>query len=240
MRFAARTDIGKMREVNEDSYMAEDRLFAVTDGMGGHNAGEIASKLALEILKNVFGDPEPGTPDTDILKGLKTAVTEANSAVFAAAAGKAAYSGMGTTLTAAYFDKGSIYTAHVGDSRAYISTNGELTQITRDHTLVNEMIVRGELDDELARVHPLRHVITRALGTFAAVDVDLNKTPVEPGSLVLICSDGLSSKLPAEKIAAVIRENEDIDKAADELVAQALAAGGEDNITLVLIAVSEA
>lgn len=240
MRFAARTDIGKMREVNEDSFMAEDLLFAVADGMGGHNAGEIASSLALEILKSVFGDPDPGSADMDILDGLKTAVSEANSAVFAASARKEAYFGMGTTMTAAYFNNKAVYIAHVGDSRAYLMKSGELTQLTHDHTLVNEMIIRGELDEELARVHPLRHVITRALGTFSSVAVDLEKTSVENGDLVLLCSDGLSSKLDAEKIAAIIRKNKEIDKAADELVSEALAAGGEDNITVILIAVSEA
>lgn len=240
MRFATRTDIGKSREVNEDSYLAEDRLFAVTDGMGGHSAGEIASSLAIEILKSVFGNPEPGSPDIEILDGLRTAVTEANSAVFAASAKKEAYSGMGTTLTAAYLDKDSAYIAHVGDSRAYLFRDGQLTQITRDHTLVNEMIIRGELDEELARVHPLRHVITRALGTFASVEVDLVKTPVNPGDIILLCSDGLSSKLASGEIEEILRADNDLDIAADKLVAQALAAGGEDNITLVLIAVTEA
>lgn len=239
INFAARTDIGKSREVNEDSFLTEDRLFAVTDGMGGHNAGEIASALALEILKSVFGDPDPESSDTDIFSALKTAVTEANTAVFAASAKKEAYSGMGTTLTAAYFDKDSVYLAHVGDSRAYVFKNGVLTQLTKDHTLVNEMIVRGELDEELARVHPLRHVITRALGTFPSVEVDLQKTPVETGDMILLCSDGLSSKLATQEISEIIARKTSLNQTADELVAGALAAGGEDNITLILIEVTK-
>jgi PPM family protein phosphatase len=237
MKFAARTDIGTSREANEDSYLTNGNLFAVADGMGGHNAGEIASSLALDVFKSVFGNPASGTPDTDIFSGLKTAVTEANAAVFAAAARKEAYSGMGTTLTAAYFDKNSVYLAHVGDSRAYLIDSGGIRQLTRDHTLVNEMILRGELDEELARVHPLRHVITRALGTFSTVEVELSKAAAEPGNIIMLCSDGLSSKLTDDDLLSIVREKKVVDEAAEELVARALAAGGEDNITLVLIAV---
>jgi protein phosphatase len=235
MKYVTRSDIGKLREINEDSWLADGRLFAVADGMGGHNAGEIASALALEIFAAAFGPPAQGTPGEAVSEALVAAVRAANDAVHAAAARKKAYAGMGTTLTAAYIDGDELWLAQVGDSRAYILRDGRLTQWTVDHTLVQEMIARGEIDDELARIHPLKHVITRALGTYPTVTADVSRWPGKPGDIVLLCSDGLSTKLEPNVIRDIIKDAATLDKAADNLVQAALDAGGEDNITLILI-----
>jgi protein phosphatase len=239
MEYAARTDIGKVRDLNEDAFLAEGNLFAVADGMGGHKAGEIASAMAIDNLKEIFDTQKPGSDPAEIRRALKTAASSINKKLFFAAARKKAYAGMGTTLTAAYFDNCAIYLAHVGDSRAFLLRDGELAQMTLDHTLVNEMIERGEIDEELARIHPLRHVITRAMGTFSEVKADIMEIPVRPGDVILLCSDGLASKVPVDLAGSIIVESPDLDAAADRLVKAALSAGGEDNITLVLARVTE-
>jgi PPM family protein phosphatase len=239
MKFIARTDIGKLREINEDAWLADGRLFAVADGMGGHNAGEIASALGLETFASVFGPPPAGVVPDEVETALKNGVDAANQAVHEAAAKKRAYAGMGTTITAAYVDGASLYLAQVGDSRAYLLRDGVLTQLTVDHTLVQEMIARGEIDEELARIHPLRHVITRALGTFPSVAADISRRDLKAADVVLICSDGLSSKLETARIQTIMTSATGLEKAADELVRAALDAGGEDNITLILMSEAE-
>lgn len=239
LKFTARTDIGKLRDINEDSFLADGRLFAVADGMGGHNAGEIASAVGLQTFAERFGPPEPGAADDTILEAMRASIEFANEVVHAEAAGKRAYAGMGTTMTAAYLDGPRLFLAQVGDSRAYRFREGELTQLTVDHTLVQEMIARGEIDDELAQIHPLRHVITRALGTFPNVTPDVTRHDFQPGDKLLLCSDGLSSKLAAETIKSILAEAAGLEEAADRLVQGALAAGGEDNITVILISGEE-
>ncbi len=240
MKFTVRTDIGKLREINEDSWLADGRLFAVADGMGGHNAGEIASALALETFSAAFGPPVQGAPGEAVTEALAVAVKLANDAVYAEAARKKAYAGMGTTLTAAYVDGDELWLAQVGDSRAYLLRDGQLTQWTVDHTLVQEMIARGEIDEELARIHPLKHVITRALGTYPTVTADVFSWPAKRGDIVLLCSDGLSAKLEPDIIRRILTQAATLDEAADNLVAAALDAGGEDNITLVIMQPLEA
>jgi PPM family protein phosphatase len=239
MKYIARTDIGKLREINEDAWRADGRLFAVADGMGGHNAGEIASALGLETFAKVFGPPPAGAAPGEVEAALRNGVDAANQAVHAAAAEKRAYAGMGTTITVAYVDGDSLYLAQVGDSRAYLLRDRILTQLTVDHTLVQEMIARGEIDEELARIHPLRHVITRALGTFPSVTADISRRDLKASDVVLVCSDGLSSKLETDRIQTILTSAAGLEKAADELVQAALDAGGEDNITLVLMSEAE-
>ncbi len=240
MRFAAKSDIGRLRDINEDSFLAEDALFVVADGMGGHKAGEIASALGISTFRENFGPPVAGTSVDRIMAAMRNAVAAANDAVHKTAAGRRDYTGMGTTLTAAFFAGMSLYLAQVGDSRAYLTRDGVVTQLTEDHTLVNEMVQRGEIDDELARIHPLRHVITRALGTFETVEPDLSTMAVQPGDMLLLCSDGLSSKLNKAAIAAVISTAKGPKNIVNKLIKAALEAGGEDNITVVFIEFTEA
>jgi protein phosphatase len=229
----ASTDTGQVREGNEDSYLVDRRLdlFAVADGMGGHRAGEIASATALDGLRTAVDE---GTPVAD-------AVGRANTAVWDKAAGDTDLAGMGTTLTAAIFDDGTLTIAHVGDSRAYLMRDDRLERLTTDHSLVEELIRDGKLTEEQAAVHPQRSIITRALGVDSSVDVDVYSLVLQGGDRVILCSDGLTSMVRTAGIAEILRAEPDPTVAANALVDAANAAGGEDNITVVVLdAVAEA
>jgi len=229
----ASTDTGQVRDGNEDSYLVDRRLdlFAVADGMGGHRAGEIASATALDGLKAAVDE---GTPVAD-------AVGRANTAVWDKAAGDTDLAGMGTTLTAAIFDAGTLTIAHVGDSRAYLLRDDRLERLTTDHSLVEELIRDGKLTEEQAAVHPQRSIITRALGVDSSVEVDVYSLVLQGGDRVILCSDGLTSMVRTAGIAEVLRAEPDPTAAANALVDAANAAGGEDNITVVVLdAVAEA
>ena len=230
MRFADghRTDVGRGRPENEDSLLVDrdHSLYAVADGMGGHRAGEVASATAIDTLQSVFGG---GTP-------VEQAVAAANAAVFAKAAEDAALRGMGTTLTAvALQPDGTALFGHVGDSRAYLMRDGAVTQITDDHSLVEQLVREGRLSPEEAQHHPQRAIITRALGVDADVEVDTYRVDLKPGDRVLICSDGLTGMLSDDTIAATLRRHADPQQAADTLVDMANQAGGDDNITVVIL-----
>ncbi len=240
MRLASKSDIGKLRDINEDAYLVDGPLFAVADGMGGHRAGEIASELGLRTFRETFGPPAPGASEDEIRIAIKQAVDQANAVIHAKAAKNKEYKGMGTTLTAAFFSQGTLFIAQVGDSRAYILHKGTIRQITADHTLVGEMIAKGDIDEEIARIHPLRHVITRALGTYAAIESDVYVEKLAPGDKVLLCSDGLSSKIDNDAIERIINDYKSSMGAINGLVKAALNAGGEDNITAVLAEFTEA
>ena len=229
----ASTDTGQVRDGNEDSYLVDRRLdlFAVADGMGGHRAGEIASATALDGLKAAVDE---GAPVAD-------AVGRANTAVWDKAAGDTDLAGMGTTLTAAIFDAGTLTIAHVGDSRAYLLRDDRLERLTTDHSLVEELIRDGKLTEEQAAVHPQRSIITRALGVDSSVEVDVYSLVLQGGDRVILCSDGLTSMVRTAGIAEVLRAEPDPTAAANALVDAANAAGGEDNITVVVLdAVAEA
>ncbi len=223
---AAATDIGRVREGNEDSFLMEEPLFAVADGMGGHRGGEVASRLALETLESVF---RRGAGDLD------EQVQEANRAVFERSMLDRRVAGMGTTLTAALVEGDRVRLAHVGDSRAYLLRHGELHQLTEDHTLVRRMVTEGEITEEEARVHPQRNVMTRAIGVDMWVDVDDLIVEVRAGDRLLLCTDGLTGMVPEGRIRDVLVETPDPQGAADRLVAEANQAGGVDNITVVVI-----
>src|SRR3954447_13149084 len=229
----ASTDTGQVRDGNEDSYLVDRRLdlFAVADGMGGHRAGEIASATALDGLRLAVDE---GSAVAD-------AVGRANTAVWDKAAGDTDLAGMGTTLTAAIFDGGTLTIAHVGDSRAYLLRDDRLERLTTDHSLVEELIRDGKLTEEQAAVHPQRSIITRALGVDSSVEVDVYSLVLQGGDRVIICSDGLTSMVRAAGITEILREEPDPTAAANALVDAANAAGGEDNITVVVLdAVAEA
>jgi protein phosphatase len=227
---AAGTDIGHVREGNEDTYLVMDPLFVIADGMGGHRGGEVASTLAVETMEHLFSLGE-GT--------LAELVREANRAVFERSTLERAVAGMGTTLTAAVIEGDRVHLAHVGDSRAYLLRDGELRQLTEDHTLVHRMVLEGELTEAEAEVHPHRSILTRSIGVDGNVDVDEIDLDAKPGDRLLLCSDGLTGMLPDPRIAEILRDEPDPNTAVERLIDEANEAGGVDNITALLIDLQE-
>ena len=230
MNFAvgAKTDVGRGRPANEDTFLVdhEDRLYAVADGMGGHRAGEVASATAIDALQAAFADGA----------SLDQAVGEANAAVYEKASANVDMRGMGTTLTAAaLLDDRHALLGHVGDSRAYLMRDGGVTRITEDHSLVEQLVREGRLSPEEAADHPQKAIITRALGIDPDVEVDTYPIDLRPGDRLLLCSDGLTNMLTDAAIAHVLRRQPDPQEAAEQLVDMANEAGGDDNITVVVI-----
>jgi protein phosphatase len=230
VRVGAATDIGRVREGNEDSYLLMDPLYAVADGMGGHRGGEVASNLALQTVERLFSVREGS---------LTEQVESANRAVFERSQADREVSGMGTTLTAALVQERHVRLAHVGDSRAYLLRDGALHLLTEDHTLVHRMVQEGEISEAEAETHPHRSVLTRALGVDGAVQVDEAVVDVRPGDRVLLCTDGLTGMVTEDEIRATLLEMHDLQEAVERLVAMANRAGGIDNITAVLLDFSE-
>ena len=224
---ASATDIGLVRDHNEDALLLREPLFAVADGMGGHLGGEVASSAALERLAAVFD--ERGSD------GLAEAVHEANAEVFAQSVRDAEVAGMGTTLTAAVLVGTDLLLAHVGDSRAYLLHDGELRRLTEDHTLVGEMVRKGSLSERQARSHPQRSILTRALGIEPAVEVDRLSLPIGDRDRVLLCSDGLNSMIEDSEIRRILSDEGEPRAACDRLVEAANAMGGVDNTTVVVL-----
>ncbi len=222
----AGTDIGHVREGNEDAYLSHDPLFVVADGMGGHVGGEVASGLAVETIERLFtrGEGE-----------LAEQVREANRAVFQRAALDRSVAGMGTTLTAALLEGQRVHIAHVGDSRAYLLRDGELARLTDDHTLVHQMVLDGELTEAEAEVHPHRNILTRVLGVDPDIEVDERWLEVRSGDRLIVCSDGLTGMVTGARIAEILRTELDPQRAVEHLISEANAAGGVDNITVVVI-----
>jgi protein phosphatase len=221
-----------VREINEDAYLAEPPIFAVADGLGGHQAGEIASKLALKIIKNHL---KKKLNETKVLKKkLLEAVKKANQAVYQASKKESRFEGMGTTLTLSYYLKPKIFIAHVGDSRAYLFRKGKIFQLTEDHSVVHELVKRGEILEEEALNHPLRSALTQAIGTNSQVHVDLLSLSLKPNDRLLLTTDGLTCHLSEKEISEIVLEKE-INKATGILVEKAKEKGGYDNITVVLV-----
>ncbi len=229
----AKTDTGRQRRENEDSAFARAPVFVVADGMGGAQAGEVASRIAVEAFAD--GLPDSGTPE----ERLASRVVEANQRIHEVSITERERAGMGTTLTAAYLDGSQLAIAHVGDSRAYLFRDGELKRLTQDHSLVDELVRRGKLTEEQAAEHPQRSIITRALGPEPSVEVDTWTYPVRAGDVLLLCSDGLTSMVPEDRVQGILASNSDLDRAAQALIDQANEAGGRDNITVVLFRLEE-
>ena len=225
--FGSRTDIGCLRDHNEDSLVVTPPLFAVADGMGGHAAGDVASEIAVRVLSELA----PEHPDGE---ALGRAIEEANRAVIQAAREGRGRQGMGTTMTAAMLEGERLVIAQVGDSRAYLLHQGKLQQLTRDHSLMADMIEAGQLTPEEARTHPQRSVITRALGSDAHLHPDIYEINVETGDRLLICSDGLSGMIFDDQIENTLRRVQDPQRCASQLVNEAIAAGGHDNVTVIV------
>ncbi|MCW2976006.1 MAG: protein serine/threonine phosphatase [Actinomycetia bacterium] len=227
------SNTGNKRRRNEDSFVVAPPLFAVADGMGGAQGGEVASKLAAAALE----DTDAGTSGGE--ERVVALIQEANRRVYERSNADPAASGMGTTITAALVEGTRVTFGHVGDSRAYLVRDGVMEQLTEDHSLVNELMKSGKLSPEEAKTHPQRSVITRALGTDPDVDVDTFVVDAQEGDLFVICSDGLTSMVSDADILELLEKyHDDLDRAAKSLVAAANRAGGEDNITIVAFTIS--
>jgi PPM family protein phosphatase len=227
------SDTGRQRRANEDSLMVRSPLFVVADGMGGAQAGEVASKVAAETFQ--AGLPDAGEPEG----ALAALVQQANARIYELSHTNAEHAGMGTTLTAIYVGEREVAIAHVGDSRAYCLRDGQLLRLTDDHSLVDELLRQGRLTPEEAIEHPQRSVITRALGIEGVVEVDTRSLRGLPGDVYLICSDGLTTMLSEQLIAEVLLSQSRLRDAGEALIAAANQAGGRDNITVILLRLEE-
>ncbi len=233
------TDIGKRRKLNQDYVFASEKplgnlpnIFIVADGMGGHNAGDYASKYAVETIKEEIA----GSFEKSPVKILKKAIEAANSHIREKAMEKEDLRGMGTTVVAATCLKDKyLEVANVGDSRLYVVSDSKMEQITRDHSLVEEMVRRGGIAKEAARNHPDRNIITRAIGAEDNVNADFFHVELEPGDMVLMCSDGLTNMLEDEEIHMILSSQENVEVKAEELIKAANNNGGRDNIAVILI-----
>jgi PPM family protein phosphatase len=231
--YAVASDTGRRRRRNEDNYVVAPPLFAVADGMGGAQAGEVASRLAASALEGEGSDGLQGLERIDAL------IQEANRRIYDRASTDPAASGMGTTMTVALVEGMTVALGHVGDSRAYLVRGEQMEQLTDDHSLVNELLKSGRLSEEEAHVHPQRSVITRAVGTDPDVDVDGFSIEAEEGDVFLLCSDGLTDMVEDEEILELVHEHrDDLEKAVKALVSAANRGGGEDNITAVAFRIS--
>ncbi|MBA3728286.1 MAG: Stp1/IreP family PP2C-type Ser/Thr phosphatase [Actinobacteria bacterium] len=229
VRVGARTDIGRSRDHNEDGYLVREPLFAVADGMGGHRGGEVASSVALESLAQL-----PKESD-GLLRALVDRIREANRMVLERGESDPELRGMGTTLTALVTQEQKAHVAHVGDSRAYLLRDGSLQQLTEDHSLVQRMVREGKLTPEQAGRHPQRSILTRALGVDAEVAVDELTLPLLAGDRLLLCTDGLTGMIDPDRIHEILESERDPQAASDLLVEEANGAGGDDNITVVVV-----
>jgi PPM family protein phosphatase len=229
-----RTDTGRERRVNEDSYFARSPVFVVADGMGGAQAGEVASRMAVELFESGLSDD--GSPEQRLAERAR----EANRKIFELARNDAHRAGMGTTMTAAYVGEDDVSIAHVGDSRAYRWREDKFEQLTDDHSLVAELVKQGKITAEEAEDHPQRSIITRALGPEPYVEVDTLSFSARAGDVYLLCSDGLTSMLSEDQVAEILRAKGSLGDAGRALIAAANDAGGRDNITVILFRIGDA
>jgi PPM family protein phosphatase len=231
---AGRSDVGRQREANEDNWVIAPPFYVVADGMGGARAGEVASELVAEVFRAASADG--GTPE----QILEAQAKAANSSIFELAERDESRRGMGTTLTAALVNGDDVSIGHVGDSRAYRLRDGELEQLTHDHSLVAELVRSGQITAAEAEVHPQRSIITRALGPEPTVEVDTHTHRAKSGDIYLLASDGLTGMISDGDVAAILRSSGDLESAADALILAANQSGGKDNITVVLFRTGDA
>lgn len=237
MEVAALTDVGRVRSANEDAFgvCAEAGFFLVCDGMGGAAAGEIASQTAVSAVTEALCKPETFN---DPRRALQAGIAEANQRVFSRAEREPALHGMGTTLVSLLAREGSVWIAHVGDSRCYRFRAGALERMTQDHSLVDEQVRLGQMTPAEAEISPLRNVITRAIGTRQTVSPDIDQVVTERGDLFLLCSDGLTKEVPEPHLAELLGQNpSDLQALCRRLIEEANKAGGSDNITAIVVRV---
>ena len=239
--FITRTDPGRARENNEDAVVVDSdtQLCVLADGMGGYNAGEIASGMATAFIKSEMArwlaEAGRGAKAKEIRRALEICVDNANRSIFNAADSNPQYSGMGTTLVVGVFFGSNLLLGHIGDSRCYRQRNGEFMQITKDHSLLQEQIDAGLITPEQAAISSIKNLVTRALGVEDAVMVELNEHVVESGDFYLMCSDGLSDMVDDAEIASILGASTTMEQKADSLVACANEHGGRDNISVLLV-----
>lgn len=235
MRVVSKTNVGMVRSNNEDSFLVrEPYLFVVADGMGGHAAGEIASRATLKAFEAATHELRVGF-EGDASNVLKDAFLKANEHVYKMAVSNPDYEGMGTTMTALYLQQDkTAYVAHIGDSRMYLFRHGVLMQVTQDHTYVTKLLEERKITREEAQNHPKRHMLMRAIGVEENIEFDVIPFTVEAGDRLLLCTDGLSDMLTEMEMTTVL-EQEDLEAVGDALIEKALAKGGRDNVTLVLV-----
>src|SRR3954454_2122920 len=221
------SDLGRQRQGNEDNFFVRAPLFVVADGMGGAQAGEVASEIAVRSF-------DEDLPNGSLAEALVRVIESANKRIHEKARGDESLHGMGTTTTAAYVDDDEVVIAHVGDSRAYLLRDGDLIRLTKDHSLVGELVARGKLTEEQAEQHPQRSVITRALGPEPNVQVDVDIFPAKAGDLFLLCSDGLTAMVHEPKLRPLFDDTDSLETLGKRLIDAANAAGGRDNITVIL------
>src|SRR4051812_15970431 len=226
------SDLGRQRQGNEDNFFVRAPLFVVADGMGGAQAGEVASEMAVKSF-------EPGLGDGSPAQSLVRVIEDANRRIHDRSRSDEQRAGMGTTVTAAYVAESEVVVAHVGDSRAYLLRGGDLIRLTKDHSLVGELVARGKLTEEQAEAHPQRSVITRALGPEPNVQVDVDVFPARAGDVFLLCSDGLTSMVNESKLKPILAGAKSLEQAGRTLIAAANEAGGRDNITVILFRLEE-
>jgi len=242
------SDVGRVRSSNEDAWgvFPDLQFFVVADGMGGHAAGEIASRMAVDIMHDFIESSLPSSEVTwpaeiDMnlplpVRRLVAAGKLANEKIFQSSRAQSKLSGMGTTMVAVLIDQNTAYIAHVGDSRAYLLRDEKISRLTEDHSLINDYITQGLLKSEEAQQHPLKHVITRALGSSGRVEVDVKPVPLQHGDVILLCSDGLSNLLTDEEMSATgFDALQDPRSVCERLIDFANLKGGEDNITVIVI-----
>ena len=222
------SDLGRQRQGNEDNYFVRAPLFVVADGMGGAQAGEVASEMAVESFES--GLPDGSSP----AEGLVHLIEDANRRIHERSRNEAQRAGMGTTVTAAYVGEREVTIGHVGDSRAYVFRGGDLIRLTRDHSLVGELVARGKLTEEQAERHPQRSVITRSVGPEPEVQVDVQTYQARGGDVFLVCSDGLTSMVFEDRVKEIVEAASSLEQAGRDLIGAANEAGGRDNITVIL------
>ncbi|SDY57408.1 Stp1/IreP family PP2C-type Ser/Thr phosphatase [Thermoactinomyces sp. DSM 45892] len=239
MEIAHRTNVGLVRDLNEDSAALVRRedgsvLAIVADGMGGHQAGEIASQTTVKVIESILQSKNFHSTE-ERTNSILSAVGKANAEVFYLSQNNEQYQGMGTTVIAGIMDSCEVVLGHVGDSRAYMLHKGGLYQLTEDHTYVNLLQKYGQITTEEAKNHPQRNMVVRAIGTAEDVEVDLIHTPWNPDDMLLLCSDGLTDMVAEREIGLVLSSEITIEEKADELIQQAIQAGGKDNISVILL-----
>jgi PPM family protein phosphatase len=240
MKTACRTDVGRVRTVNEDRVLVQTEwkgftLAIVADGMGGHQAGDTASSMAIELIQAGLEHIQEGMTPEQLEHALQSAIGFANERIYEIASLQEKYHGMGTTVVVTLATSEMVSIAYIGDSRAYMFHDGQLRQLTSDHSLVNELVRTGQITAEEAGSHPRRNVLTRALGTDSGVEADILHMEWSEGDLLMMCSDGLSNLVNANSLKSALQEDQEPQEITDSLVAQALEAGGDDNISVVIL-----
>ncbi|MTI47721.1 Stp1/IreP family PP2C-type Ser/Thr phosphatase [Sporosalibacterium faouarense] len=239
------SDVGKIREINQDSYfkcnLDDFPIFVVADGMGGYKAGEVASRIVVETVEEMVKEykEELVKKELEVPKFINEVLNESNNRVYEKSNSNEEYEGMGTTVTMAVILNNEIYIGHIGDSRAYLIRNEEIMQITQDHSLVAELVRNGSISEVDAINHPQKNIITRALGTDATVKIDILSKDVEEGDIILLCTDGLSNMVSDGLIKEILLSAEDKQEACEKLVSTANELGGLDNITALVIEVKQ-